>query len=78
MIVSRRLVDAVFGMHSHWTRIRRTGGLSNGAVVSLRGQFSAAFIIIIAGCCYRQGQISLQAQSWRQNKRPTRATDRRD
>ena len=36
-----------------WTRIRRTGGLSNATVTSSRSQFSADFIINIAGCNYR-------------------------
>ena len=37
-----------------WTRNRRTSGPSNDAVTSPRGQFSADFIINIAGCSYRQ------------------------
>lgn len=36
----------------------RTTGPSNGPVTSLGGQFSAAFIIIVAGCSYRPEQPS--------------------
>jgi hypothetical protein len=54
----------------HWTRIRRTGGPSNGAVTSLRGQFSADFIINIAGCSYRQGQGTKAEDSTRKQPGP--------